>query len=395
MRIPALVFFLSAIGAPMASAQRGFEASSKDGFWRVGLQPVIELSYWHTDTPSPGLLSFGGTDFFQPRLSLGFSVAAGDHWLLHVLTRWDRGFEVGLRPDGDFRADEAFLRWRPLGDGRLNVQIGKFGTCFGNWVPRHAYWDDPFLMPPLPYDNLLAANDRTARSPSPATIANRVTRKRSWLPIIWGPSYATGVSVSGSAGRWDYAAEVKNASLPSRPDSWSPWEEDGSHPTVTGRVGYRPDAAWAFGVSASHGTYLRSDAEFTLLPGEERSDFSHTIVGGDVRWSHHQFQVLGEVMASRFATASAGNQDSLAYYLEGRWKVNSTIFLATRWAQQWNDDFVPAAGGGIRGYTRQIWRATAAAGFRVTENVLVKAEYSYNGADAKENVFALGFGLRF
>ncbi|MEQ1852866.1 MAG: hypothetical protein ABMA01_14905, partial [Chthoniobacteraceae bacterium] len=142
-------------------------------------------------------------------------------------------------------------------------------------------------------------------------------------------------------------------------------------------------------------TYLRSDAEFTLLPGEERSDFSHTVVGGDVRWSHHQFQVLGEVMASRFATSSAGNQDSLAYYLEGRWKVNSTIFLATRWAQQWNDDFAPEAGGGIRGYTREIWRATAAAGFRVTENVLVKAEYSYNGADAKENVFALGFGLRF
>jgi hypothetical protein len=241
---------------------------------------------------------------------------AGDEWMLHVLTRWDRGFEAGSRQDGDVRVDEAFLRWRPLGDGRLSVLVGKFATCFGNWVARHGFWDDPFLTAPLPYDNLLASNDRNAKNPSAATIANRTTRKRSWVPMIWGPSYATGVSLLGSSGHWDYAIEVKNADLSSRPDSWSPWEENGEHPTVTARVGYRPDAAWAFGLSASHGNYLRTDAESTLRAGDQRSDFDHTILGADVRWSHHQFQVLGELLASRSHTTVAGNLDAFAYYLE-------------------------------------------------------------------------------
>ena len=276
MKVPALTFLLAAAVSPFAFAQRGLEWSSADGFWRAGVNPTLELTYWHTDLPSPGLLLFSGTDFFQPRLSLGFSVMAGDEWLVHVLARWDRGFDVGFRRDGDVRADEAFLRWRPLGDGRLNVQIGKFATCFGNWVPRHGFWDDPFLTSPLPYDGLLAVNDRNARNPSSTTIATRATGKRVWLPMIWGPSYATGVSVSGSSAHWDYALEVKNAGLASRPDSWSPSEENGSHPTVTARVGFRPDAAWALGVSASHGTYLRTDATPTLSAGASLDDLQDT-----------------------------------------------------------------------------------------------------------------------
>lgn len=395
MKIPALTLFASAVIAPLAVAQTGFRLSSADGFWRADVKPSIELGYWHSDTPTPGLLSFSGTDFFQPRLSLGFNAAAGDEWLLHVLTRWDRGFEVGSRRDGDFRVDEAFLRWRPMGDGKLNLQVGKFATCFGNWVPRHGFWDDPFLMPPLPYDNLLAVDDRTARNPTPASISKRATGKRAWLPMIWGPSYSTGVSMFGSNGRWDYAVEVKNASVASRPDSWSPWEENASHPSVTGRVGFRPDAAWAFGISASHGTYLRRDAEPTLVAGEHRGDFDHTVIGADVRWSHHQFQVLGELLASRSHTTIAGDLDALAYYLEGRWKLNSTTFIAARWAQEWNDDFSPAGKSAVRAYTREIWRATAAVGFRITENILMKTEYSYSGADAKENTLAAGVGLRF
>jgi len=395
MKNSALVFFIIAAIAPLAGAQNGIQLASPDGFWRMGFRPSLELTYWHADTPTPGLLKIDAPDFFQPRLSLRFDVAAGDEWLVHVLTRWDRGFEVGLREDGDFRVDEAFLRWRPFGDGKLNVRIGKFATCFGNWVPRHEFWDDPFLMPPLPYDNLLAVSDRSAANPSAGTIATRTTGKRIWVPMVWGANYSTGVSLSGSSEHWDYAAEIKNASVASRPDSWSPWEENGSHPSVTARVGYRPDAAWAFGLSASHGTYLRHDAESTLAAGAERSDFTHTVLGADARWSHHQFQVLGEVLASRSHTTGAGDLDALAYYLEGRWKLNSTVFIAGRWAQGWNDDFFLDGAATVRGFTREIWRATAAVGFRLTENVLVKTEYSYNGGDANENAFAVGLGLRF
>ena len=101
------------------------------------------------------------------------------------------------------------------------------------------------------------------------------------------------------------------------------------------------------------------------------------------------------MLASRSRTVASGDLDALGYYVEGRWKVNGTLFLAARWAQQWNDDFAPAGVSRVRGYTREVWRATAAAGFRITENVLVKTEYSYNGGDARENAFAVGIGLKF
>jgi hypothetical protein len=392
--LTAACFVLTNIPAS-ANAQSGLQLSSTDGFWRFDLRPSAEFVYWHTDAPAPGLLSFTGTDFFEPRISLRFNAAAGEKWLLHVLTQWDRGFDPGSREDGDFRVDEVFLRWRPFGDATLNLQAGKFATSFGNWLPRHGFWDDPFLTPPLPYDELLAVNDRSARNPSATTIATRATGKRAWLPMIWGPNYTSGVSVFGSSAHWDYALEAKNAAINSRPDSWNPGEENFSHPTITGRIGYRPDAAWAFGISGSHGTYLRKDAEITLAGNERRADFAYTIVGADARWSHHQFQVLGEIMASRAHTTVAGDLDALSYYVEGRWKVNSTLFLAARWAQIWNEDFFADGLSGPRSYDRQISRVTAAAGFRITREVLVKAEYSYSGGDANENAVALGLGFRF
>ena len=44
------------------------------------------------------------------RLNLATPEAQG--LIRNVLTRWDRGFEIGSREDGDFRVDEAFFRWR-------------------------------------------------------------------------------------------------------------------------------------------------------------------------------------------------------------------------------------------------------------------------------------------
>lgn len=80
------------------------------------------------------------------------------------------------------------------------------------------------------------------------------------LPIVWGPSYATGVSVFGSLGKFDYAAEVKNTSLSSRPETWSIKDTDFAHPTVSTRLGFRPDEMWSFGLSGSAGSYLLPEA---------------------------------------------------------------------------------------------------------------------------------------
>ena len=88
-------------------------------------------------------------------------------------------------------------------------------------------------------------------------------------PVIWGPSYATGFAVSGSIGRFDYAAEIKNAALASRPESWDLTNRCFDHPTFSGRVGIRPNEMWDLGFSASGGPYLLAEAS-SSLPGWTR-----------------------------------------------------------------------------------------------------------------------------
>ena len=114
------------------------------------------------------------------------------------------------------------LRVSPLGDDRLNIQVGKFATVFGNWVPRHLSWDNPFINAPLPYEDILGMTDRSV-PPTPAAFLNRkniADKKADWIPLIWGPSYASGAAVSGRIDWFDYALEIKNASISSRPDAW-------------------------------------------------------------------------------------------------------------------------------------------------------------------------------
>ncbi len=380
--------------ATCAPAFAAHEISSADGFWRASFEGRVEAEVWHMDQSPPGLVIFDESTYFQPRLVLALDLMAGEHWLAHVETRWDRGFDAGARDEGDFRVDEVFLRWRPLGDQRLQVQVGKFATVFGNWVERHAFFDNAFLDAPLPYNRMLALNDR-----GPSRVATIAARrevrdaKTAWLPVIWGPSYATGFAVFGALGKIDYALELKNASLASRPDAWSPWQEYFDYPTMSGRLGWRPSATWAFGLSASRGSYLLEEAQPALPTGTGRENYLQTVLGADARWAWRQFQVSGEVITARFDTPYAGDLDVLSYYVEGRWKVNPALWIAGRWGQQFFSDIDG------RSWDRDAVRAEFAVGVKVTPDVLLKAQYSYThesgGGAQGENAVGLGFGVRF
>jgi hypothetical protein len=381
--------------AACARAFGAHEIATADGIWRASFEARTESEVWHMDQAPPGIVIFDESTYFQPRLVLALDLMAGEHWLAHVETRWDRGFDAGGRDDGDFRVDEAFLRWRPLGDQRLQIQAGKFATVFGNWVERHPFFDNAFLDAPLPYNRILPLNDR-AVVPGAATLAARrhlPDNKAGWLPVIWGPSYATGLAVFGALGQFDYALELKNASLASRPDTWSPWQEYFDYPTMTGRLGWRPSATWAFGLSGSRGSYLLDEAAPALPPGEGRDDFMQTVLGADARWAWRRFQISGEVIAARFETPFTGDLDVLSYYVEGRWKVNPALWLAARWGQQFFSDL---AG---RGWDRDALRAEIALGVKLTPDVLLKAQYSHThesgGGAQGENAIGFGFAMRY
>src|SRR3954468_11497126 len=213
----ALVFVLL-IGS--ASAQdfldRVDEALTFTGFnnnVRTRVSGTLDLEGCAFSGPAPGLILTTSDALFNPRLSLFVDAQLGPAVYLFTQTRVDRGFDPSDH-GAQIRLDEYAVRITPWEDGRFNLQAGQFSTVVGTWVGRHLSWDNPFVNAPLPYENVTAIEDKSAPNYLLLDIGTP-NDKYEYNPVIWGPSYATGISAAGRIGKFDYAAEVKNASLSS------------------------------------------------------------------------------------------------------------------------------------------------------------------------------------
>jgi hypothetical protein len=187
---------------------------------RLRLSGTMDLEGYHFQQPAPGLINSNIDNLFNPRLTLFLDAQIGSQVYAFAQSRLDRGFDPSDH-GAQVRLDEYALRFTPWKDGRFTLQVGKFATVVGNWVPRHLSWENPFINAPLVYENVTAVSDKVA----PRSVGYFVYRfygeKYEFNPVIWGPSYASGVSVSGRLGMFDYAAEMKNSSHSSRPESWN------------------------------------------------------------------------------------------------------------------------------------------------------------------------------
>ena len=361
---------------------------------RARVSGTLDLEVYHFQSAAPGLIFTDQATLFNPRLSLFLDAQLGSRVYFFAVSRADRGFDTG---DGraQMRLDEYAVRITPWEDDRLSLQIGKFATVVGNWTPRHGSWEDPFITAPLPYDNLTGIWDTTAaRSGAellawagirpPPSIGGVYLEKYRSVPVIWGPSYASGSAVFGELGMLDYAAELKNASLSSRPETWDSTEAQWSHPTLSGRVGFRPDEAWTFGVSASTGPYLRTTA---LIPaGTGLGDYRETVIGQDAGYSWHHWQLWAELFEARFAIPGVGNAGTTLYYAEARYAFTPQFFGAVRWNQEFFST-VPVAGSGPARWGRNVSRADVGPGYRFTPHTQLKLQYSLQREDADQRAW--------
>jgi len=374
---------------------------------RARLSGSLDLEGYHFQAAAPGLIFTDEANLFNPRLSLFLDLQIGPHVYVFAESRADRGFDPG-DDSAQIRLDEYAVRITPWDDGRFNLQLGKFATFVGNWTPRHGSWEDPFITAPLPYDNLTGIWDTNpVRSgaellawaglrPAPSVGGAYLQPYRS-LPILWGPSYTTGAAVFGGIGKFDYAAELKNASLSSRPDTWDSTEVQWRTPTLSGRVGFHPDEAWNLGVSASTGPYLRTSA---VLPrGAGLGDYRETVFGQDASYAWHHWQLWAELYEARFAIPGlGGGANTIAYYIEAKREFTPQFFGAIRWNQQLFST-VPVAGSGSLRWGRNVERVDLGPGYRFTPHTQLKLQYSLQREDADLREFdammAVQFTVRF
>lgn len=363
--------------------------SDRTGTMRGRVSGILDLEGYALPSPVPGLIYADGSELFSPRLALFLDAQAGDRTYVFAQARLDRGFD----PAADAlrgRLDEFALRFALDRERRFNVQIGKFATVVGNWTDRHDSWTNPFITAPLPYENLTGVWDSEVphsagqllawshvRAGLPSAIVDEEKSLR--LPIVWGPSYATGIAIAGELARWRYAFELKNASLSSRPERWNPSEARWDHPTLSGRIRYAPSESWEFGWSASTGTFLRPSAYATVPATHKVGDYRETVLGQDVSYAWHHLQVWAEVYAARFHVPPAGNADTLAYYVEAKYKFGPRFSGALRWNQQLFGT-IEDRGTPVR-WQRDVWRIDAAPAVRFTPHVQAKLQCSLQRGD--------------
>ncbi len=347
-----------------------------DGNLRARLSGTIDTEFYNFQQPAPGLIDSEIDNLFNPRLTLFLDAQLGSQIYFFAQSRLDRGFDPSDH-GAQVRLDEYALRFTPWDDGRFNLQAGKFATVVGNWVPRHLSWENPFINAPLVYENITATSDKAApASPLDFIRSFEANAKYEFNPVIWGPSYASGISISGRLGRFDYAAEMKNASLSSRPESWSVTETGFDDPTFSGRVGFRPNQIWNFGLSASDGPYFRPEAEQTLPPGRNIGDYREFVLGQDASFAWHHLQLWAEFYEARFEVPRVGDADTFAYYFEAKYKFTPQLFGALRWNQQLFSNIPDGAGGQVR-WSQDLWRIDVAAGYRFTSHIQLKLQYSF------------------
>ena len=365
---------------------------------RARLSGTLDLEIYNFEQPAPGLIDSNIDTLFNPRLTLFLDAQIGSQIYFFAQSRLDRGFDPSDH-GAQLRLDEYALRVTPWQDGRFTVQIGKFATVVGNWVPRHLSWDNPFINGPLVYENVTAIQDKYAAfSPLEFIYSPYYEGKYAFNPVIWGPSYASGISASGQLGKFDYAVEMKNASLSSRPESWYVTENGFENPTFSGRFGFRPNEAWNFGLSASEGPYFRREAEPTLPPGRDIDDYREVVLGQDVSFAWHHLQLWAEFYEARFEVPRVGNADTFAYYIEAKYKFTPQLFGAIRWNQQLFSTISDGYGHNVN-WSPDLGRIDIAAAYRFTPHMQLKLQYGFQHETSSpgddNHLFAAQFTIRF
>jgi hypothetical protein len=394
---PALVLATTLATCAAASALRAQQSldalgerlnfSSASGAFTARLSVMGDLTVYGADRPPPDMLFSDDQVFVAPGVSLFLDAQAGTRLSFHAQVRADRGFDPGSKPDGSVRADEYFVQWQALPE-TLDVRAGKFATVFGTWPARKLAWDNPLVTAPMMHDDVAPVRDNAA----PVNLAAFLARqdgpdlKHNWVPVVWGPSYATGVALLGKAGAADLAVELKNRPVSARPETWDDFD---TAPTVSARAGLKPSPEWSFGVSYSDGAYLREAARPTLPADAHLDDFQQEVWGIDAAYAHHAWQLWGELAHASFDVPKVGRVSLVSGYVEARRKLGSAYWVATRLNGAWFGD----APGTNTPWDRDAWRIDLGLGWRYSEHIEAKLQYSYGdrkGQDANgHNLLAL------
>jgi len=294
---------------------------------------------------------------------------------------------------------QAYLRYSPRLAWDLRIQVGKFGTPFGQFLARNYSNENPLIGYPLIYTHRTPINARYVPSDSAELLSYRGRGQgggfyayaggSAWLPLI-NFSYPTGIMAFGNPGRWDYRFAIVNSSLSNPLNLGTP----GQRIQWIGAGGVNCFPRLHAGVSFAEGPYLDGSVNRWLVTGQSINDFKQRAIGFDLQYALHHLEVYAELLFNRFDVPNILQPlGATGYYIEVKQTWAPRIFSAVRWNQIYFDrlrnDFPP--GEGPR-FDYNVNSLEAGVGYRLTEKLLSKFSYQHNRTLSDtvptENVFA-------
>ena len=234
------------------------------------------------------------------------------------------------------------------------------------------------------------------------------------LSDFWG--VAEGIELYGSLGKFSYVLAVQNGGV-------SGVQNFDADKAVAARVSFDPAPWLHLSVSGMRTGDLdaKNDAWSKLwfasgwfLPSgsTNATKFHADLVEGDLslRLPHGHFKAFGGYAHYDDNDPLAGNGRDIYYYsLEGVHDLTRKLYAAVRFSQIFADKGMPiGANGQMENYvfsgslTEEIWRLSLGLGYRWSQNLLVKAEYSFErgkevGGDKRnhEDLFAIEAAFKF
>jgi hypothetical protein len=267
-------------------------------------------------------------------------------------------------------------------DRMLNVRVGRMDIPFGEEYLTRDVVDNPLI----------------SRS----------------LSDLWGVD--EGLELYGSLGKFSYVVAVQNGGA-------SGVRDFNADKSVAGRVSYDPLRWLHLSVSGMRTGELTApddswselwfgSAWFMPFGSSDTTRFRANLVEGDVavKLPHGQLRAFGGYIEYSDNDPHANNRRDMYYYaVETTHDITRKLYAAARFSQIFADQGYPIGGNGNPSdyvfsgvLTEQIWRLSLGLGYRWSQNLAVKAEYSFeNGKTTSgasrdhEDLFAIEAVFKF
>lgn len=214
------------------------------------------------------------------------------------------------------------------------------------------------------------------------------------LSDFWGID--PGIELYGKFGKFSYVIAVQNGGVNGVQDF------DGDK-SVIGRVSFDPNPNLHFSVSAMRTGDLNAEDDylsaiwfgngfFRSIGSAATTKFHADAIEGDItaRWSSGHIGVFGGYVHYGDNDPTRDNGRDIYYYsVEAMQKLPHKFYIASRFSHILAPEGYPLVGFGnfddyfFKTHTTSLWRFSIGGGYRFSERLLVKVEYSFeNGSEA-------------